>query len=309
MESCCACLLPAKGDVRFRFSNSPSSAIGDDKLPLARRIYLGVIFPEEMSIRPIHMFFSKSQEGTKVLQAACVAAGVTLEHGRLAGSPEKLNIFTMEGDLLRLDLELARSIESDMEMESQAVRDNQLQLDQAIAEPLSHDLNSSLPTSLKMDSYASTSLKQSRLPAPNSILVGGTLMMMRGESSDKALGVVAEDDNADDDDEGSINDVEQPGSDGSAAGDAAQISLRALREAQEALTQRELQLQQLKENANGLLAKQRQDADLIPNCSINSNHSLVQALLHQVPMQRAFLAARRRRAHHMTSIMLCNLPR
>ena len=52
------------------------------------------------------MFFSKSQEGMKVLEAACKAAGVTLDRGRLVGSPERLNLFTIEGDLLRVDLDL-----------------------------------------------------------------------------------------------------------------------------------------------------------------------------------------------------------
>ena len=196
---------------------------------------------------------------------------------------------------LRLDLELARSIACDMEMESQAVLDDQLQLDHAVAQSLSHDLNGSHASSSQLPSthdefeycpdgvpgclcglctwdadeptdattHSPTSLKQSR--QPNSVLLGGTLMMLRGDSSskDKALDAVAEDDEADDDDEGSINDVEQPSSDGSAAGEAAQISLRALREAQAALTQRELQFQQLKEDADNLHAKQRQDADLI----------------------------------------------
>ena len=33
-------------------------------------------------------------------------AGLTLERGRLVGSPERLNLFTLDGDVLRLDLEL-----------------------------------------------------------------------------------------------------------------------------------------------------------------------------------------------------------
>ena len=54
----------------------------------------------------MYMFFSKSSEGMKVLEAACSAAGVKLDRGRLIGSPERLNLFTVEGDLLRVDLDL-----------------------------------------------------------------------------------------------------------------------------------------------------------------------------------------------------------
>ena len=55
---------------------------------------------------PLYMYFSKSSEGMKVLEAACGAAGVKLDRGRIVGSPERLNLFTVEGDLLRVDLDL-----------------------------------------------------------------------------------------------------------------------------------------------------------------------------------------------------------
>ena len=54
----------------------------------------------------MHMFFSRSAEGVKVLEAACAAAGVKLDRGRIIGSPERLNLFTVDGDLLRVDLDL-----------------------------------------------------------------------------------------------------------------------------------------------------------------------------------------------------------
>ena len=41
-----------------------------------------------------------------MLEAACQAAGVKLDRGRLVGSPDRLNLFTVEGDLLRVDLDL-----------------------------------------------------------------------------------------------------------------------------------------------------------------------------------------------------------
>ena len=49
-----------------------------------RRLYLGIIFPQDAKVPPIHMFFSKSAEGMKVLEAACKAAGVKLDRGRMA---------------------------------------------------------------------------------------------------------------------------------------------------------------------------------------------------------------------------------
>lgn len=64
------------------------------------------------------MFFSKRQSGTKVMEAACSAAGVTIDKGRLVGSPDRLNIFTMEGDLLRLDLELEAHLGSTLQPSS-----------------------------------------------------------------------------------------------------------------------------------------------------------------------------------------------
>lgn len=107
MASCCQCLLGSgRTPSHLQFSNSHGSAVGDSSIPVSRRIYLGVVFPEDANIKPIHMFFARSNEGTKVLEAACAAAGLKMDRGRLAGSPDRLNIFTLEGDILRLDLDL-----------------------------------------------------------------------------------------------------------------------------------------------------------------------------------------------------------
>jgi hypothetical protein len=65
-----------------------------------------VVFPEDVAVRPLHMFFSRTKDGTKVLEAACDKAGVKLDRGRIIGSPERLNLFTVDGDLLRIDLDL-----------------------------------------------------------------------------------------------------------------------------------------------------------------------------------------------------------
>ena len=60
----------------------------------------------EANAQPVHMFFSRFAAGAKVLSAACSEGGLSLDRGRLVGSPERLNLFTMDGDLLRVDLEL-----------------------------------------------------------------------------------------------------------------------------------------------------------------------------------------------------------
>eukprot|EP00966_Prymnesium_polylepis_P063573 1474699-Prymnesium_polylepis.1 len=50
--------------------------------------------------------------GTKLLEAAVAQAGLKMDKGKLVGSPERLNIFTLEGDVLRLDLEIEAHIGS-----------------------------------------------------------------------------------------------------------------------------------------------------------------------------------------------------
>ena len=143
MASCCQCLVASRTPAGLQFSNSLGSAIGDSKIPLSRRLYLGVVFPEDIDVRPIHMFFSLSNEGTKVLEAACSAAGLRMDRGRIVGSPgnrsahpcspmqkacqpqpgplllaDRLNLFTLEGDLLRCDLDLEAHIPSTLQPNS-----------------------------------------------------------------------------------------------------------------------------------------------------------------------------------------------
>lgn len=42
----------------------------------------------------------------KVIAGAAAHAGLKLDRGKLVGSPERLNLFTLEGDVVRLDLEI-----------------------------------------------------------------------------------------------------------------------------------------------------------------------------------------------------------
>ena len=52
------------------------------------------------------MFFDREKDSQKILAGACAHAGLKVDRGRLAGSPERLNLFTSEGDVLRLDLDI-----------------------------------------------------------------------------------------------------------------------------------------------------------------------------------------------------------
>jgi hypothetical protein len=61
---------------------------------------------QDLDVRPVHMFFDREKDSQKILNGACAHAGLKIDRGRLAGSPERLNLFTSEGDVLRLDLDI-----------------------------------------------------------------------------------------------------------------------------------------------------------------------------------------------------------
>ena len=103
--SCFPC-LGSSGDPLLTFANSPSNAIGDSKVPQSQRVYFGIFLPEEVEVRPVHMFFDRTKGTGLVLEAAARHARLTLDRGRLVGSPERLNLFTIDGDALRTDLDL-----------------------------------------------------------------------------------------------------------------------------------------------------------------------------------------------------------
>ena len=96
----------AKLDSSLTFSNTPSNAAGDHSVPERRRVHFGIFFPADLGLPPVHMFFDREKDATKILEGACGHAGLKMERGRLAGSPEKLNLFTSDGDVLRLDLDI-----------------------------------------------------------------------------------------------------------------------------------------------------------------------------------------------------------
>eukprot|EP00308_Calcidiscus_leptoporus_P023792 CAMPEP_0119366582 /NCGR_PEP_ID=MMETSP1334-20130426/13438_1 /TAXON_ID=127549 /ORGANISM="Calcidiscus leptoporus, Strain RCC1130" /LENGTH=150 /DNA_ID=CAMNT_0007382821 /DNA_START=96 /DNA_END=548 /DNA_ORIENTATION=+ len=104
--SCCPCFPGGGADHGVGYSNTRDTAVGDQNIPRARRCNFGIFFPADVNIRPVHMFFDREKAASKVLDGAVAHAGLVLERGRLVGSPERLNLFTLDGDVLRLDLEL-----------------------------------------------------------------------------------------------------------------------------------------------------------------------------------------------------------
>ena len=103
---CLPCLSAAPKDSALAFSNTASNAVGDHSISASRRVHFGVFFPEDIPCQPVHMFFDREKDTIKVLEAAVAHAGLKLDRGRLVGSPEKLNLFTIDGDMVRTDLPL-----------------------------------------------------------------------------------------------------------------------------------------------------------------------------------------------------------
>lgn len=97
------------------FANKPASAIGDAAIPQERRVTFGIVLPEVAEQRPVWMFFDKSKPVEKVIAGACAHAGLKLDKGKLVGSPERLNLFTVEGDVVRLDLEIEAHLGSTLQ--------------------------------------------------------------------------------------------------------------------------------------------------------------------------------------------------
>uniref|UniRef100_A0A7S0L6P7 Uncharacterized protein n=1 Tax=Coccolithus braarudii TaxID=221442 RepID=A0A7S0L6P7_9EUKA len=106
--SCCLCL--SGSDSSAGYSNSREQAFGDLNIPRERRCCFGIFYPETYQdmgkMRPVHMFFDREKPAAKILEGAVAHAGLKLEKGMLVGSPGKINLFTLDGDVLRLDLEL-----------------------------------------------------------------------------------------------------------------------------------------------------------------------------------------------------------
>lgn len=89
------------------FANRPDWAVvGDTSIGPKSRVTFGIVYPSGLGIQSHYMYFDKEKPVERVVASACSRADLILEKGRLAGSPERLNLFTLEGDLVRLDLEV-----------------------------------------------------------------------------------------------------------------------------------------------------------------------------------------------------------
>lgn len=112
MGNCCS--APSAADAQpaaapkgtSDFSNKRSKPIGDEAIPADRRCQFAMVFPESTGVRPCHMFFDKQKPVEKVIAGAAAHGGFKVDKGKLVGSPERLNLFTDEGDVVRLDLEI-----------------------------------------------------------------------------------------------------------------------------------------------------------------------------------------------------------
>ena len=66
----------------------------------------GIVYPEETNARSVWMYFNKDKPIEALIVSAAGQAGLRLDKGKLLGSPQRLNLFTLEGDTVRLDLEI-----------------------------------------------------------------------------------------------------------------------------------------------------------------------------------------------------------
>ena len=105
------CLPGASVPNELKFTNTPNTARGDARIQPDHRVFFAVFFPEsELAARPTYFFFDRTKSTSRVVEFATTYAGLQLDRGRLIGSPERLNLFTVDGDVLRTDLVLEAHI-------------------------------------------------------------------------------------------------------------------------------------------------------------------------------------------------------
>ena len=92
--------------ARVAFANKRDKAVGDPAIAAGHRVAFGIVYPADMGISSCHMFFDKQKPVESLVASAANHAGLMLDKGKLPGSPERLNLFTLDGDLVRLDLEV-----------------------------------------------------------------------------------------------------------------------------------------------------------------------------------------------------------
>lgn len=108
-------------------------------------------FPRDSGARPAHMFFDRSAPTERVLDQAASLGEVHFNKRTLIGSPDKLNLFTVEGDILRLDLPIEAHLGGSLSPNGVLILSRGNQLDQVFAAEVSRAaLQSSAPACLVM---------------------------------------------------------------------------------------------------------------------------------------------------------------
>ena len=115
----------------LKFSNKPTSAVGDEAIAPARRVRFGIVMPESTGSAAVHMFFDQTKPVEKVIAGAVAHAGLKMDKGKLVGSPERLNLFTLDGDVVRLDLEIEAHLGSTLRAGDTLVLEKGNRLDEA----------------------------------------------------------------------------------------------------------------------------------------------------------------------------------
>jgi hypothetical protein len=95
-----------------RFANRRDRPIVNPTVAPERRITLGIVYPMELQLQGVFMSFDSQKPVHALVTAALSHANVTLDKGKLPGSPERVNLFTLEGDVVRADLEVEAHIGS-----------------------------------------------------------------------------------------------------------------------------------------------------------------------------------------------------
>ena len=94
------------------FTNRAGTAVGNSSIASGNRVVFGIIYPTGLGKRSSFMFFDKEKLVEQLVAEAAGRAGLVLDKGKLAGSPERLNLFTLDGDIVRLDLEVSAHLGS-----------------------------------------------------------------------------------------------------------------------------------------------------------------------------------------------------
>jgi len=122
---------PLVASSPLKFANKAAKPIGDENIALNKRVAFGIVYPEETNAASVWMYFNKEKPVEQMIIAATAHAGLKLDKGKLIGSPQRLNLFTLEGDVVRLDLEVEAHMGSTLHAGDVLVLEKGNRLDQS----------------------------------------------------------------------------------------------------------------------------------------------------------------------------------